>query len=101
MDTKGKASSTVSWVLFGLIKPSNVQLKETCIMKLNCTFRLLIFPLRSPGELYNQENVTVTPLELLGWRHVMLTYISDEGMTCVESTDFNKIWPENSLNIKQ
>ena len=28
MDTKGKASSTVSWVLFGLIKPSNVQLKE-------------------------------------------------------------------------
>ena len=62
MNAKGKASSTVSWVLFGLI---------------------------------NLE------LELLGWRHVMLTYISGEGVTCVESTDFNEIWPENSLNIKQ
>ena len=31
----------------------------------------------------------------------MLTYISGEGVTFVESTDFNEIWPENSLNIKQ
>ena len=43
INAKGKDSSTVSWVLFGL----------TRIMKLNHIFRLLIFPLRSPGELYN------------------------------------------------
>ena len=53
MNAKGKASSTVSWVLFGLINLQTCNSKKTRIMKLNLIFRLLIFPLRSPGELYN------------------------------------------------
>ena len=53
MNAKGKASSTVSWVLFGLINLQTCNSKKTRIMKLNRIFRLLIFPFRSPGELYN------------------------------------------------
>ena len=31
----------------------------------------------------------------------MLTFISTERVTCVESMAFNEIWPENSLNIEE
>ena len=101
MNAKGESQfdSVLGVVWFD--QPSNVQLEENTSNETQPYFSsAYFFPLRSPGELYNQENVTVTPLELLGWRHVMLTYISGEGVTCVESTDFNEIWPENSLNIK-
>ena len=63
----------------------------------------------------------------IGWRHILLTYISGEGVTClqifewrklaivfhkntlslneligyVESTDSNEIWPEHSLSIEE
>ena len=31
----------------------------------------------------------------------MLAYISGEDVTCVESTDSNEIWRENSLSIEE
>ena len=114
--------------------------KKNRIMKLNC----FIFPLRSLSKLYNLENMTVTLLSpwnscedrlaccvhsglhhFIGWRYILLTYISVEGVKClqifewrklaivyhkntlslneiigyVESTDSNEIWLEHSISI--
>ena len=35
----------------------------------------------------------------IGWRYVMLTDISGEDATCVESTDSNEIWRGTVLRI--
>ena len=112
-------------------------------MKINC----IIFPLQLLAKHdYNLENVTVTLLlpwnshedllaccvrsglhHFIGWRYILLTNISGEGVTClqifewrklkivfhkntlplneligyVESTDCNEIWPEHSLSIEE
>ena len=97
---KSKRKSLVDSVQgLGLINLQTWNPKKRCIMKLNC----IIFPLRLLAKLYNSENVTVTLLlpwnsredrlacsvrlglhHFIGWRYILLTYISGEGVTCLQ-----------------